>query len=262
MARSILQDLCLEVRQEVPETTAVLDQLLQDLFCVRTQAGARPPDLRLMVHQPAQGCCHPPLARAVFRAEEFCGLEQDDEFYLTAGASLLHLQARHGQGAVYLVPAFWHTPLPLQRIFRVFGLLKLLRPRGVYSLHAAGLVTPAGRGVLIVGPSGSSKSTLTMGLVRQVWQYLSDDAVLLRQHATGVTALAFRTPCYVDTSAAATYADLPWGAAVPDRLGRSRQHLRLADSYPGCAIRHCLPQVLFFASIVPESHSTVCPSTA
>jgi hypothetical protein len=252
-----LYDLSLEVSQEVSDTEAVLDHLLLDLSCVRTQVATREPDLRLSVYRHTSKCWLPPLAREIFRAEGFCGLEHGDDFYLTDGASLLHLQARRGQGEAHLVPAFWQKPLTLQRTFWAFGLLKLLRPRGFYSLHAAGLVTPAGRGVLIVGSSGSGKSTLTVGLVRQGWYYLTDDAVLLRLHPAGVAALALRQHCYVDTSALATYTDLPWGEEVPDRLGRYRRQLRLADAYPDRLISQCLPQVLLFACIVPATESTV-----
>jgi hypothetical protein len=252
-----LYDLCLEVSQEVSDPAAILDQLLLDLSCVHTQAAVRDPDLRLSVYRHTTRRCLPPMAREIFRAEGFCGLEHGDDFYLTDGASLLHLRLRHGQGEAHLVPTFWRKPLPLQRTFWAFGLLKLLRPRGFYSLHAAGLVTPAGRGVLIVGRSGSGKSTLTVGLVRQGWSYLADDAVLLRLQPAGVAALALRQHCYVDTSALATYTDLPWGEEVPDRLGRYRRHLRLAEAYPDRLISHCLPQVLLFAGIVPAAESAI-----
>jgi hypothetical protein len=252
-----LYDLCLEVSQEVSDTEVVLDQLLLDLSCVRTRVAVREPDLRLSVHPHANRCWLPPMAREIFRAEGFCGLEHGNDFYLTDGASLLHLQAGHGRGEAYLAPTFWQKPLPLQRTFWAFGLLKLLRPRGFYSLHAAGLVTPAGRGVLIVGSSGSGKSTLTVGLVRQGWYYLADDAVLLRLHPAGVAALTLRQHCYVDTSALAIYTDLPWGEEVPDRAGRYRRQLRLADAYPDRPVSQCLPQVLLFACIVPAAESTV-----
>jgi hypothetical protein len=253
-----LYDLCLEISQEGSDTESVLDQLLLDLSCVRTPAARREPNLRLSVYRHANRHRLPPVAREIFWADGFCGLEHGDDFYLTDGASLLHLQARQGQGEAYLAPAFWQKPLPLQRTFWAFSLLRLLRLRGFYSLHAAGLVTPAGRGVLIVGSSGSGKSTLTVGLVRQGWYYLTDDAVLLRLKPAGVAALTLRKHCYVDTSALATYTDLPWGEEVPDRSGRYRRQLRLTDAYPDRLVSHCQPQVLLFACIVPASESTIC----
>ncbi len=257
MAFYTLHNLCLEVCQELPETEALVDELLLDRSCFRTQASGTPTDRRLSVCAHSNGISLPPLAREIFRADGFHGLEHGDDVYVTDGDSLLHLQVSQGQGEAHLVPTFLHKPLFLQRTFWAFGLLKLLRPRGFYSLHAAGVVTPVGRGVLIIGSSGSGKSTLTVGLVRQGWSYLSDDAVLLRLHPEGVTALAFRKYCYLDTNSVATYMNLPLGAEVPDRSGTHRRQLRLADSYPEHATSQCIPQVLLFARIVPEPSSTV-----
>jgi hypothetical protein len=259
MALYTLYNLLLEVQHEAPATGAAVDVLLQTLSCVRIHALRQTPSLRLLVRRRDQAVCLPPAARAVFQAEGFCGLEQEEEFYLTDGASLLHLRAREGQGEAQLAPAFFHKPGRLQSTFWVFGLCKLLRPVGLYSLHAAGVVTPAGLGVLIVGPSGSGKSTLTIGLVRQGWRYLSDDAVLIRQQPEGVAALAFRRHVYVDACAAARYADLPLGETVPDTAGRQRQRVRLEEVYPGHQVLTCLPGVLLFARIVPQAHSTVRP---
>jgi hypothetical protein len=259
MVLYILHGLCLEIRHEVSETEAVLDQLLLDLSCVRSRASTTKPELHLFVSAHSNGVCLPPTAREIFRAEGFHGLEHGDDFYLTDGTSLLHLRASKGQGKAYLTSAFLHKPLFLQRTFWAFGLLKLLRPRGFYSLHAAGVVTPAKLGVLVIGSSGSGKSTLTVGLVRHGWHYLSDDAVLLTLRPAGVTALAFRKYCYVDTDAVANYIDLPWEAEVPDRLGRYGRRLRLADAYPDRSTAQCVPQVLLFARIMPEARSTVRP---
>jgi len=43
-------------------------------------------------------------------------------------------------------------------------------------LHAGAVVTPAGHGVLLPGEAGSGKTTLTAGLVRAGFGYLSDEA--------------------------------------------------------------------------------------
>ena len=145
----------------------------------------QPPTLRLAVRLHTGALRVPSRARLVFRAEGFCGLELGDEFYLTDGASLLHLQPMQGQGTAQLAPTFCAQPRVVQRNFWAFGLLKLLRPLGLYSLHAAGVVTADGLGVLIIGASGSGKSTLALGLIRQGWGYLSDDAVLLRRSRRG-----------------------------------------------------------------------------
>ena len=54
-----------------------------------------------------------------------------------------------------------------------------MRRCGLYELHAAGVVSPFGEGVLVIGPSGSGKSNLAAQLATAGWQYLSDDSLLL-----------------------------------------------------------------------------------
>src|SRR3712207_4309751 len=82
-----------------------------------------------------------------------------------------------------------------------FSLLELLRHRGLFHLHAAGL-TRDGRGILLAGNTGAGKSTLTVSLVRSGWDFLSDDAVLLRAHAGGVEALAIPDEFHLDPALA------------------------------------------------------------
>jgi len=195
----------------------------------------------------------------VFQAEGFCGFVLGDAFYLTDWASLLHLQALEGQGTAQLAPTFGAQPRVVQRNFWAFGLLKLLRPLGFYSLHAAGVVPTHGRGVLIIGPAGSGKSTLALGLLRQGWGYLSDDAVLLRLQPEGVGAIACRKYWYVDAGTAARYPDLSFGEEVPDTHGGWKRRVRLEEVYPGQQVEACLPRVLLFTRIVPAAHSTVHP---
>ena len=164
-----------------------------------------------------------------------------------------------GQGTAQLAPTFCAQPRVVQRNFWAFGLLKLLRPLGFYSLHAAGVVPAHGQGVLIIGPSGSGKSTLTLGLLRQGWGYLSDDAVLLRLQPEGVVAVVCRKHCYVDAGTAARYAELPFGEAAPDTHGGGKRRVYLEEVSPGQQVAACLPRVLLFARIVPAPHSTVRP---
>lgn len=62
----------------------------------------------------------------------------------------------------------------------------------LYELHAAGVVSPSGEGVLVIGPSGSGKSNLAAQLAAAGWQYLSDDTVLLFSGSGVVHAQALR----------------------------------------------------------------------
>jgi hypothetical protein len=252
-------DQILEVRGKGQVLIGALDPLLRDLSFVRTQAVVSLPTVSLAVRRHDWRPCTPATARAVFRAHGLCGFEQGEDFYLTDGASLLHLRPSRGWAEAQLAPAFREKPAIVQRQFWAFGVLKLLRARGLYSLHAAGLVSRNGVGLLLVGNSGCGKSTLTIGLVRQGWSYLSDDAVLLRLQPEGVEALGLRKHCYVNANAAEAYADLPVGEEVPDSARGRRRRVCIEAAFPNRVLSSYLPQVLLFPRIVPHPSSALVP---
>ena len=136
---------------------------------------------------------------------------------------------------------------------------ELLRPLGIYSLHAAGLVTKDGEGVLLVGPSGSGKSTLAIGLIRAGWSYLSDDAVLLRHNSTGIEALACRRSFYIDAARSADYSDFCLGDEEPDSNGGRRRNIGINEAYPQQYITQCLPRIVIFPHITGNSPSLLKP---
>lgn len=257
MALYAFQALTLAVHTEEEALPAGLAPLLEDLSFARTQAVACAPTLRLFIHACPQAPPLPPGAHAVFCAAGLAGFTHGEDAYLTDGASLCHLQPLQGQATAWLVPTFGARSGLLRQQFWAFGLLKLLRPQGLYALHAAGVITESDLGVLIVGASGSGKSTLTLGMVQHGWRYLSDDAVLLLQQPAGVEALALRRPFAIAARAAAGSGALagdPTESPVP-----YKRRLDIQQVYPAQYRTACLPQVLLFARIVPQASSTVRP---
>lgn len=65
----------------------------------------------------------------------------------------------------------------------------LLNRLGRALVHAAAVVAPGGRAVLIAGGSGSGKTTTCVNLVRAGWDWLSDDHVVLGGTAAGELAV-------------------------------------------------------------------------
>ena len=159
-------------------------------------------------------------------------------------------------------PLFFDEPLVRQSNFWNFGLLKLVRPAGFFTLHGAGLVPPEGEGILVIGPSGSGKSTLSLGLIRQGWRYLSDDALLLHSHSSCVEALALRRNFYIDSSAISKNKDLPLDPAIIDNAGGEKHRVRFEQtSFVHQQVSRCIPNVLLRTRIVPEAHSELLPIT-
>ena len=150
-----LNDVVLEFNSEGPP--GEIDRLLGELSWAAISNSGCKPSLYLSVQSNSGRFSIPPTCREALRTDEFCGFELDDNFFLTDGSSVFHLRPHAGKAYARIAPSFFCKPPMAQANFWCFGLLKLLRPLGVYSLHAAGLVTKDGEGVLLVGPSGSGK---------------------------------------------------------------------------------------------------------
>jgi len=197
----------------------------------------------------------PASAREVVNAEGLRVFECGDRCYVADDASVLRVDGAEGRIDARLGASFSSRPTRLRREFWTFGLLKLLRSRGIFGLHAAGLKDPGGRGVLIVGESGSGKSTLTIALIRMGWSYLSDDAVLLRSGSEGVEALALRRNLFVDASAEDRYSDLRLAEGELDRNRKPRRRIDVEASFPSQRADACIPRVLLFPRVVEHADS-------
>jgi hypothetical protein len=234
-----------------------LDHLLTELSWTKARRSAAKPALYLSIHSNSTGVGVPSGAREVLRTDDFRGLESGDDFYLTDGASLFHLCPARGEGRAVVTSSFLCKSSIAQANFWCFGLLKLLRPHGLYSLHAAGLISPSGLGLLVVGPSGRGKSTLAIGLIREGWSYLSDDAVLLRGNIDGVEVLSCRRSFYIDAARAHDYADLPLAEEAPDSNGGTRRRIGVAERYAPQFASRCVPRVVVFPRLAPRGESAL-----
>jgi hypothetical protein len=76
-------------------------------------------------------------------------------------------------------PHAFDYPHILANTYAMFPLLLMLRSRGCYHLHAAGVISPRGRLWLISGSQRSGKTTLTTALGLAGWQPISDDSLLM-----------------------------------------------------------------------------------
>jgi hypothetical protein len=251
-----LDDLLLELHFE-EQKLEDLGRLLQDLSWVRASRSTYKASLYLSVSLNNGGFKIPQGSRTVLRTDDFLGFEVADNFFLTDGSSAFHLRPRLGEAHARLASSFFAKQPLAQRNFWCFGLLKLLRPLGIYSLHAAGLVNKDGVGVLLVGPSGSGKSTLAIGLIRAGWSYLSDDAVLLRQLSEDIEAIGCRRSFYVDAVRSSDYRDLGLGREEPDSNGGRRRSVGIDNTYPEQYVSRCIPQAVIFPQIRRQDQSTL-----
>jgi hypothetical protein len=161
---------------------------------------------------------------------------------LTVGRSLLEVESGRRRATAYLHSEFATRPLLLQQRLWAFAVVTLLRDCGLYALHAAGLVSREGAGVLLIGASGCGKSTLALGLVAAGWRYLSDDAVMLSGGAARVTAWALRRPFSL--------------AQAPST---AKRRIDVRGRAPRQFVSRWPPAMLLFPHIVSDATSTLRP---
>jgi len=244
MALFVLGDLAVKVDAVCPTHGLGLTSLLHELAFVPAEHADVPEPavvLTVHMHNPAVA-----VSRGLRHLAERDGLtlyQCGDDTCVGDGSSLLRLCSRTGTGEAWLTSAFLQQPRLRRQRFWGYGLTKLLRARGAYALHAAGVRTPQGQTMLLIGPSGSGKSTLALGLVRHGWGYLSDDAVLLRRRGSRVDAIGFRR-----------------AFSVCRTQRKYRMDVRAA--YPQQHIETASPELLVFPSVARRPRSGMRRVTA
>lgn len=141
----------------------------------------------------------------------------------------------------------------------ILSLTLLLRADGWFPLHAAGL-RHRGHGVLLTAKSGSGKSTAALSLVRNGWEYLSDDTVLLRPEGGRITAYSFRRAFCVDPGTTAHFPELADGDWPPALSNPQKWQIHLEEVYPGTSAPSCTPTVIVLPDLVDARESHVEPA--
>ncbi|MEO7330289.1 MAG: hypothetical protein ABI193_17060, partial [Minicystis sp.] len=140
-----------------------------------------------------------------------------------------------------------------------------LRPFQLFHTHAAALVHPSGRGVLVAGGSGAGKTTTTLALLEAGYGYLGDDALFLRRPAgerEGLEALAFPREFHLGRATLEAFPRLAaLVGAAPARSEKRPLDARLA--YPGKArdrLRFTPGSIeLLFPSIGDAAETSIAP---
>ena len=236
-----------------------LQPLLAPFPLARCAADEGPPDLRIALTRAPSALPRPPASAL---AQTLFGLHIADagpRTWVWDDTAVFRTHPEAGVGRLTLGPAFSGRPLSDRHNLFLTGLFPLLLARGYYDLHAAGVVRQE-RGYLLLGESGSGKSTTALALVEAGWHYLSDDAVLLHAAAPGVEAIGFRRPFSIDPSHAERWPSLAKHLEAPGSAGESKRFLD-PDSVYGPQRRRAAmrPSVLLFTTVADQRESRVSP---
>lgn len=252
----------LEMSWETPVVQAQAQYFLSLLPLSAEAAAYDTPGLRLRLAPSEKPCAIPKTCTSRSRAYGLTIVEMSQGYAVHDGASLFEINPEAGRARIRLHSSFQRKALQFQSDFFLVGISHLLLARGFFDLHAAGLIRND-VGYLLVGASGSGKSTTAMSLVYRGWRYVSDDAVLLCHGTRGVEACGFRRHLYLDVSVSNHWSHLIHNSVTTlDSSALSIQSKRFVDLeqvYPG-RLRSCMsPRLLVFLRLLPVSMSTLSP---
>jgi hypothetical protein len=182
--------------------------------------------------------------------------QDKDYLYVSDGNSLLGVKLRSNSGLAIIHDSFWQKPLYLKASLLMIGFILLLWQYGYHELHAAGL-SKDGKGLLIVGPSGSGKSSLTLSLIQAGWNYLTDDMVLLRHISSGVEAFPLRRYFKVDKAIIAKYPELESLIFEPLERLESEAYIYIDEVYGNQLRQKCTPSKIIFPEITHKERSYI-----
>ncbi len=137
------------------------------------------------------------------------------------------------------------------------SILEGLTYYGKYLIHAAALQGD-GVGILVSGDGGCGKTTTTLGLVREGFQYVSDDSLFLRDDSGVISVSPLYNQINVDQDLADRFPELAMNMPVTIEEG-TKEPFDLDRLYPGSFINSLKPDVLFFPEIVSGRKSTLEP---
>jgi len=200
------------------------------------------------------------MARPVYEPPEGEVVYSDDGdwLFITTGERVRVL-AEIGRGEVRVSfvasgAAMWLVSHPIVTIC----LIELLKRRGLFNVHAAGL-SSGGRSVLIPGPSGVGKSTISFAMIRAGFDFIADDMVFLHKTKEGMAVLAFPDTLDFNDSTALMFSELEGVAAAPKRSGWPKWQIDVARLTRSPVAWRTTPVVLVFPTFSDRSRSELVP---
>jgi hypothetical protein len=138
-------------------------------------------------------------------------------------------------------------------------LIETLRRRGLFNIHAAGAARN-GRALLIAGPSGAGKTTLSIALARAGFDFLGDDTLFLTRAGDGLQVCAFPDEVDVTASTAEFFPELASLTASPRQPGWPKWSFRVESAFGGTRIAWAAePAAIVFPRMVDEPKSCLEP---
>jgi hypothetical protein len=181
----------------------------------------------------------------------------DDVLYVDYGRVRARIDAAAGSALVSVLEPVEEVAWAATRPLVTLPLLELLKRRGVFGVHAAGVALD-GRGIALAGSSGSGKTTLALALALAGFDLLGDDMLFLRVDDGEPALLAFPDELDVSETTVSFFPELESRLRPDELAGAAKRQLDPAALEAG-TVTEARPALVLFPQVSPGGPSTVTP---
>lgn len=201
--------------------------------------------------------------RPVYEPEtgEVLYAEEHDALYVDYGRVRALVRAAAGSALVSVLEPVEEVAWAATRPLVTLPLLELLKRRGVFGVHAAGVALD-GRGVALAGTSGSGKTTLAVALALAGFDLLGDDMLFVRSEGSEAVLLAFPDELDLSETTVSFFPELEARLRPEALAGAAKRQLDATALEAGVAADARARLVLFPQIASPGDPSAVEPLSA
>ncbi len=243
-----------EVRCDHP----VLAELVARRLAFFPETAGADDAVRLELRATAAHLVEPPEGpvRPVYEPEtgEVLYAEEDDALYVDYGRVRALVRGAAGSALVSVLEPVEEVAWAATRPLVTLPLLELLKRRGVFGVHAAGVALD-GHGIALAGSSGSGKTTLALALALAGFDLLGDDMLFLRAENGEPVLLAFPDELDVSETTVSFFPELEARLRQDALAGAAKRQLD-PTALEAAVVAGARPALVLFPQIAPSGGSS------
>ena len=138
-------------------------------------------------------------------------------------------------------------------------LIETFKYEGLYFLHGA-CVYGNGKAYLFTGDSGAGKTTAAFSLVRQGFQYVSDDSLFFSERKRHIAVSPLYTHFHADENLGNRFPEISGGKKLQNfQEGIRKVRVNMSELYPDSFVPSLIPDYIIFPQILPLGESSLSP---
>jgi hypothetical protein len=185
--------------------------------------------------------------------------ERTDQVSMTYGDTAQMLcDPRRGRARIEVAGAGPQSIWAASHLLFTPALLEMMRRRGLFGIHAGGLVID-GRAILLAGASGAGKTTLTLALLRAGFGFMGDDTLFLSPDERGLRIQAFPDEVDVTPGTAQLFPELGLPGSEACSHPEHKRPVRAEIAYGLDVAWEARPGILIFPRVAHADHSVLTP---